>query len=536
MSKNGRANLIDFLPVSMYPDSNLFGTGKRRSIYIMKILFIYPRYPDTFWSFKHALKFISRKAAFPPLGLLTVASILPENWPKKLVDMNVTNLADRDIEWADYIFVSAMAVQRSSALDIIKRSRNLGVRVVAGGPLFTSSHEEFDEIVDHFVLNEAEKTLPPFLEDLKNGCPKHIYTSKQFPDLRTSPVPLWHLINMRDYSAMSIQYSRGCPFDCEFCDITVLNGRVPRTKDKEQFLKELDALHDMDWRGSVFVVDDNFIGNKKKLKAEILPSIASWMRRKKYPFSLLTQVSVNLADDEELIRLMVEANFHSVFVGIETTNEESLAECGKVQNRNRDLVQSVKRMQRHGLQVQGGFIVGFDHDPPSTFENLVNFIQKSGIVTAMVGLLNVPPGTKLYKRLKKERRLVAGFTGDNTDCSANFIPKMGYNALISGYKKVINTIYSHKHFYERIKTFLEEYEPPKLRLRSPGFKHFKAFFKSIWIMGIKEKGRKYYWKLLTWTLFRRPRFLSLSVTLAIYGFHFRHVVNAYLAPTHKTTG
>jgi len=332
---------------------------------------------------------------------------------------------------------------------------------------------------------------------------------------------------MAKYSSLSVQYSRGCPFDCEFCDITVLNGRVPRTKDKDQLLRELDALYTRGWRSSVFIVDDNFIGNKRKLKEEILPAIIEWMKKKKYPFALFTEASINLSDDEKLMRLMVEANFNTVFIGIETPNEESLAECGKFQNKNRDLVASVKKLQNHGLEVQGGFILGFDSDPHSIFENQISFIQRSGIVTAMVGLLNAPPGTKLYRRLKNESRLLLDFSGDNTDCSMNFIPKMNHETLINGYKGVLNTIYSPKQYYERTITFLKEYKPRAGKLARPQLQHLVAFVKSVWILGIKEKGREYYWRLLAWTLARRPRLFPLSVRLAIYGFHFRKVFKDY---------
>jgi radical SAM superfamily enzyme YgiQ (UPF0313 family) len=332
---------------------------------------------------------------------------------------------------------------------------------------------------------------------------------------------------MRKYRSMSIQYSRGCPFDCEFCDIAVLNGRVPRTKDKDQVLRELDALYSRGWRSSVFIVDDNFIGNKRKSKAEILPAIVQWMKKKHYPFALGTQASINLSDDEELMRLMVEANFNTVFVGIETPHDESLAECGKSQNKNRDLIASVKKLQNHGLQVQGGFIIGFDSDPPSIFENQINFIQRSGIVTAMVGLLNAPPGTELFRRLKGEDRLLFDVSGDNTDCSINFVPRMNYETLMNGYRKVISTIYDPKQYHGRLKTFLKEYKPRRGKAGRPQFGHLTSFAKSMWFLGLKERGRGYYWRLLTWTLVRRPRLFSISLTMAIYGYHFRKVVKSY---------
>ena len=493
----------------------------------MRILLVYPQYPETFWSFKHALKFISKKASFPPLGLLTVAAMLPSQWEQKLVNMNVTSLSDNDIRWADYVFISAMTTQRSSAKEVIARCNKLGTKLVAGGPLFTTEYEEL-EGVDHFVLGEAETILPIFLKDLDRGCARHIYTSSERPDIGKTPIPLWSLINMKVYSSMNIQYSRGCPFNCEFCDIIVLNGHKPRTKGKAQMLAELDALYRYGWRGGVFIVDDNFIGNRKKLKSEILPAIIEWMKEKKYPFALSTEASINLADDEELMRLMVAAGFNTVFIGVETPNEESLAECGKLQNKNRDLIASVKKIQNHSLEVQGGFIVGFDSDPLSIFKSQISFIQKSGIVTAMVGLLNAPHGTRLYQRLKKENRLLKHISGDNTDCSINFIPKMHYETLINGYKHILKTIYSPKQYYERVKTFLREYKPQK---RKGGFQlrfhHIRALIKSMWLLGIKEKGRRYYWRLFVSTLLKYPRSFPLSVSLTVYGYHFRKVVKTY---------
>ncbi|MCL0046416.1 B12-binding domain-containing radical SAM protein [Dehalococcoidales bacterium] len=494
----------------------------------MKILLVYPQYPDTFWSFKHALRIISKKAAYPPLGLLTVAAMLPDDWEKKLVDMNVTELTDEHLKWADYVFISAMVIQKNSVREIINRGKKLGAKIVAGGPLFTTGYEEFDG-VDHFVLDEAEITLPLFLQDLAKGSAQHIYTSNQRPDIRKTPIPQWSLINMKKYSAMSVQYSRGCPYDCEFCDITVLNGHKPRTKDKDQLLAELDALYNQGWRGGLLFVDDNFIANKRKLKVEILPAIIDWAKERGYPFSLYTQTSINLADDEELMQLMVKAGFTTVFIGIETPDEESLSECNKLINKNRDLVASVRKIQNHGLEVLGGFIVGFDSDPISIFKSQISFIQKSGIVTAMVGLLQAPKGTRLYQRLKRENRLLRDISGDNMDCSINFIPKMNYETLINGYKKILNTIYSPKQYYERVKVFLKEYKPQGKRRSKLQLCHISAFIKSMWFLGIKERGRRYYWKLLLSTLLRRPRLFPLSVSFAITGFHFRKIVEKYTA-------
>jgi radical SAM superfamily enzyme YgiQ (UPF0313 family) len=333
---------------------------------------------------------------------------------------------------------------------------------------------------------------------------------------------------MKKYASMNVQYSRGCPFDCEFCDIVILNGHRPLTKDKDQLVAEFDELCCQGWRGSVFIVDDNFIGNKRKLKEETLPAMVEWSQKRKHPFRFFTEASINLADDEQLMQLMTEAGFDTVFVGIETPNEESLVECNKFQNTNRDLVASVKKMQNYGLQVQGGFIVGFDNDPISIFKSQISFIQKSGIVTAMVGLLNAPPGTRLYHRLKKENRLLPGGSGDNTDGSLNFIPKMNRETLISGYKNVVKTIYSSKPYYERIKTFLEEYKPHKPPKVGKGKLHFyeiRALIRSMWVLGIKEKGRRHYWRLFSSTLLKKPRLFPLFITLSVYGFHFRKVAD-----------
>jgi len=492
----------------------------------MKILLVYPQYPDTFWSFKHALKFIFKKAAFPPLGLLTIAAMLPQEWEKKLVDMNTEKLSDKDIQWADYVFLSAMTVQSESAKNVIKRCNQEGIKIVAGGPLFTTGYENFDG-VDHFVLNEAEITLQPFIEDLKRGCAKPIYTTDQWPDVDATPIPAWDLIDINKYSAMSVQYSRGCPFDCEFCDIIVLNGHKPRVKHRVQIIAELDALYKRGCRSSVFIVDDNFIGNKRRLKQEVLPAIIQWMKRKRYPFTLFTEASINLADDEELMRLMVDANFRMVFIGIETPNEESLAECKKSQNMHRNLLDSVKKIQNNGLQVQGGFIVGFDNDPHNIFENQINFIQKSGIVTAMVGILSALPGTKLYNRLKKENRLLEEGSGNNTDCSINFIPKMNHETLIEGYRNIITNIYSPKHYYERIKTFLAEYKPRAKKPFQFKLTHLLGLIRLMWVLGIKEKGRFYYWKFVAWVLIKRPRSFPISMNLVVSGFHFRKVMESY---------
>lgn len=491
----------------------------------MKILLVNPETPSTFWSFRNALKFISKKSSEPPLGLLTIAAMLPAEWEQKLIDMNVSHLDDNLITWADYVFITGMNIQIESFKKVVQRCNEFKIPVVAGGPMCTMDYQEISG-VDHFVLNEAEITLPLFLTDLQNGTPKHIYQAKEFPDISDTPAPNWDLLEIKKYATMSIQYSRGCPFDCEFCSITILNGRRPRTKSKNQFLQELELLYKAGWRGGVFIVDDNFIGNKKKLKSEVLPALISWSRNHKYPFTFMTETSINLADDEKLLQLMVQAGFDSAFIGIETPHTESLHECGKLHNTKRDMLAAVKKLQRFGIIVSGGFIVGFDNDPKNIFEQQINFIQKSGIVTAMVGLLNAPKGTRLFQRLKSENRLLSRMTGDNMDGSINFIPKMNHEKLMDGYEYILKTIYSHKAYYERVKTFIKEYHLPdhasfNLRLRD-----IKALFRSLWILGVLEKGRRYFWNLIFFSLLKHPKKFSHAVTMAIYGFHFRRVVES----------
>lgn len=459
----------------------------------------------------------------PPLGLMTVAAILPKEWEKRLVDMVITNLRDEDIQWADYVFITGMFIQRDSARQVIERCKKLGKPVVGGGPLLTTVPEDFPD-VDYFVLNEGEITLPEFIKDLQNGNTRRMYKTRQFAEMKDSPTPLWEVADMRNYAVMCIQYSRGCPFDCDFCDVTKMLGHKMRTKSAEQMLAELESIYLAGWRGQVFIVDDNFIGNKKELKEKILPAITKWMEEKKYPFRFNTQASINLADDEELMRLMVEAGFDCVFVGIESTDEVNLTECNKVQNMGRNLLECVKKIQRFGMLVQGGFILGFDTDKETIFENLIKFIQQSGIVIAMVGLLNAPRGTKLYKRLMRENRLLQNHTGDNTDFSMNFVPKMKYEDLVSGYNNVVKTIYSHKLYYERILTFLKNYRPsPHIKFRVD-YQDITALIKSMWVLGVVNKGRIYYWKLFFWTMCR-PKYFHMAVTLTIYGFHFRKVFN-----------
>lgn len=368
-----------------------------------KILLIYPQYPDSFWSYKYALKYVGAKAANPPLGLLTIAAMLPPEWDKKLIDMNVNPLLDKDIQWADLVMVSAMSIQRQSTMEVVKHCQDLGVKIAAGGPLFTSEPDAISE-VDYLILNEGEVTLPPFLKDLTQGKPQHIYTSDKLPDLSETPVPLWDLVNVRDYATISIQYSRGCPYDCEFCEITSLFGHKPRLKSSAQMLKELDRQ--------------------------------------------------------------------------------------------------------------------------------IKFIQESGIVTAMVGMLHAPVGTKLFQRLKEEHRLFdEKFSGNNTDYSLNFITKMNVQTLKEGYQRIVRTVYEPSNYYLRVFQFFKEYRPVRMKgFNKVRFRHIRALVMSIFDLGIKDKDRKLYWKFIFKTMANYPQFLPEAINFAVYGIHFRKVFSAAPAP------
>ena len=415
----------------------------------MRVLLINPEFPDTYWSFRHALPFEGKRCAFPPLGLLTVSALLPREWERRLVDLNIEQLKTSDIEWADMVFATAMLVQKESLREVVKRCKAMGKRVVLGGPYVTSTREELPP-ADHLFRGEAETTLPQFVADLARGEAKAVYEAPERPALAITPIADFGLANMKRYSAMSVQYSRGCPFSCEFCDIIEIYGRVPRTKSNQQVIAEFDALRDLGWRGTLFIVDDNFIGNKKSVR-KLLPELAKWQKANGYPFSLITESSINLADDEALLESMREAGFRRVFIGIETPVEESLHEAQKSQNRG-NLLDSVKVIQSYGIEVMAGFIVGFDNDPVDIFERQIDFIRRSAIPLAMVGLLNALPDTQLWKRLEREGRLLGeDASGNNTVCTLNFKTRMDPDVLVQGYQSLMRTIYSPREYYGRVR-------------------------------------------------------------------------------------
>lgn len=492
----------------------------------MKALFIYPEFPDTYWSFRHALSFEGKRSAFPPLGLLTVSAMLPESWQRRLVDMNVCKLKDADIEWADVVFMSAMLVQKDSLHRVVELCKARGKRVVVGGPYVSTSAEHLPE-ADHIFIGEAETTLPEFLSDLEQGRARHTYKATERPALTLTPVPHFQLADLKQYSAMSVQYSRGCPFNCEFCDIIEIYGRVPRTKTNEQMLSELDALHHLGWRGIVFIVDDNFIGNKRNVKL-LMPELIKWSERHGNPFSFITEASVNLAEDDSLLEMMRRANFRRVFLGIETPVEESLKEAQKGQNTRRDLLESVRKIQSHGMEVMAGFIVGFDTDPEDIFERQIKFIQESGIPLAMVGLLTALPDTQLWRRLEREGRLLEESTGNNTDGSLNFIPRMDTNRLVEGYKSILRTIYSPAEYYRRALDCLSHMrrDKPEPR-RSPFIGDMMAILRVTVALGVRDPARLEFWRYMRRALTAHHRNFAHAVTLAAMGYHFRKLTEVY---------
>jgi radical SAM superfamily enzyme YgiQ (UPF0313 family) len=494
----------------------------------MNALLIYPEFPDTYWSFKHALKFLGKRAAQPPLGLMTVAALLPGEWKKRLVDTNVERLRDRDLAWADVVLISAMHIQRESLAAIVERCRARGLRTVVGGPI-ASSLSPADLKADHVVVGEAEALIAGLARDLEQGTAKAVYQAAERPAMETSPLPDLSLIKMRRYSTMAVQYSRGCPFNCEFCDIIEIYGRRPRTKAVAQVLAELDQLRAAGWREAVFIVDDNFIGNKARAK-ELCVALAEWRSQYKTSFDFNTEASLNLADDPELMQLMKDAGFVSVFLGIETPDESGLIASNKLQNTRRSLLDSVATIQSYGMQVMGGFILGFDTDRDDIFDRMVEFIQKSGIPIAMVGLLQAMPGTQLFRRLRREGRILDAGGGDNTGDKLNFLPNMDAARLVEGYRSVLKRIYSSAAYYERVKLYLSRTQP-KPGTRAAGERssrqqwltraNARAFVTSIVRQGVFGRQRWSYWKFLLTVATRYRHCVGTAMTLAVMGYHFQ---------------
>lgn len=466
----------------------------------MNILLVYPEMPDTFYGMRHALKLAGKKSSFPPLGLLTIAPMLPESWNKKLIDVNAEPLTDKALEWADLVLLSAMNVQEVSVREIIKQCNQAGVKIIAGGSLFTHEHYRFPE-VDYFVLNEAEITLPLFLKDLEAGEPKRIYESIEFADVSLTPIPDYSLIKKDAYIYNIVQYSRGCPYMCDFCDVTALFGRKPRTKSNEQIIAELEAMLEIDpYTSMVLFADDNLIGNKRILKSDLLPALIEWRKKRKPGFYFSTQLTINLADDDELMRMMLEAGFRYVFIGIETPDESGLKTSKKTQNLKRNQLENIHKLHRNGFIVAGGFIVGFDSDSTDIFRQQVEFIQESGIPLPIVNILKAPPGTELFDKIKSQGRLNKEFAF--TEGETNMITVMDEKSLYEGYLSLTQSIYTPEEIFKRYKKFFEVYRNPKTEVKiklelPPEF--ILSGIKSIFKMAFLLPEKRYFWKMLRWT-------------------------------------
>jgi radical SAM superfamily enzyme YgiQ (UPF0313 family) len=496
----------------------------------MKALLVYPEHlPQTYWSFREALPYIERRAALPPLGLVTVAAMLPEHWELRLIDMNVASLRDSDLLWADAVLTSTMVVQAPSLAEVVARCNRLGVPVAAGGPYPSISPERLNG-VDHVFIGEAEGAIATFAEDLERARAKPLYRAEGFPDVDDSPVPRFDLLDLEAYASMAVQHSRGCPFSCEFCDIWKLYGRRHRVKSPDRMTAELDALLAAGWRGSVFFVDDNFIGNRRLAKRS-LAMLERWQRDHGFPFRFFTEASVNLGADDELMRPMRDAGFNFVFLGIETPSNESLLGANKPVNAKLDLLESVRSIQAHGIEVSSGFIVGFDEDTDDIFDRQIAFIREAGIPMAMVGILTALRGTDLYERLRREGRLLKESFGNNTHAfEVNFVTRMPADRLAEGYKRVLHTLYDPTlhNYFERCRRLLDRLGPNPRFTRPVVAREVRAIVRSLRTIASKRYGRQYL-RFLLWCARRHPSQFPEAVRLAIQGFHFEAITREALA-------
>ena len=494
--------------------------GKYRNI-----LLVYPKVPDnTYWSYKYALKFIKKKSVMPPLGLATIAAHFPQHCELKLVDLNVTTLDDKWLDWADAVFISAMIVQKQSMEEVISRCRQKSKTIVAGGPYATNSHDEIQG-VDHILRGEVDETIGDFLAELEQGTAKSLYDLPQHPDISENPVPRFDLLDFNHYGSMAIQYSRGCPFHCEFCDIWTVYGNRPRLKSAQTLVAELDTLHSLGWEGAVFLVDDNFIGNRRRVKNEVLPALKKWQQEHDYPYHFFTEASINLAEDPGLMTGMREAGFNAVFIGIETPSPEGLAETGKTQNLKSDMEESVKIIQQNGIKVLAGFILGFDNDTADIFDQQIDFIQKNAIPQAMIGLLNALPGTRLYQRLKAEGRILGQSQGNNThSMQTNFKTTMDAEVLRQGYRKILAHLYDLrlKNYFARCNHLLDKIEYREFYQRKITAEELKIFFRSLFRQSFTPYGINYL-KFLVRNLFKNRDLFGEAVRFSIHGHHF-HII------------
>jgi len=495
----------------------------------MRVLLISPAYPPTFWSLEHTLPFVKRRWLLPPLGLLTVAALLPDDWDCRLVDLAIGDaLPDEDLRAADVVMLSGMLVQRASLHGVLSRCRRLGVRTVVGGPYATAMPHALSD-ADHLVIGEGEEIVPELAADLASGRARRVYRERRKPDLRRSPLPRFELAHLDAYQYMPVQYSRGCPFLCEFCDIITMYGRRPRTKDPDQLLAELDAIRCLGFRGRIMFVDDNFIANQNEVR-KLLPRLAEWRRCTRAPFDFFTEASINLADDPSLVRLMTDAGFAVVFVGIESPSPESLRETRKLQNLRRDLVEQIRALRRGGLDVWGGFILGFDHDGPEIFDRMIEFVNRSGIAYATVGILTALPNTPLHRRLAAEGRLLPdGETGDMFQLT-NVVTRLPLPALLEGYIRVLEALFAPEPYFARCREHLRHWQPPPGPARPAALDELPVVWRSLWRQGVRGPYRRAYWRFLAWVLLSAPAKLPLALAQACAGHHFITYTQSTVVP------
>jgi radical SAM superfamily enzyme YgiQ (UPF0313 family) len=494
-----------------------------------RCLLIHPKFsPYSFWNFIEVSKIVGAKYQAAPLGLMTVAALLPQEWEIKLIDTNVEPLLDEHFDWADLVFTGGMLPQQIGILDIITLSHQRNKPVVVGGPDPTSQPHLYQS-ADYLVLGEGEVTIPFFLNDLANGCKSGEYVTAEYADMTKAVVPRFDLINFDNYIHLNIQFTRGCPFNCEFCDIVELYGRKPRSKTPEQMVKEIQTLYDLNYRGHIDIVDDNFIGNKKQVK-ETLRAIKEWSKLNNYPFYYGTEASINLADDDELLQLMRDVDFRLVFTGLETPEDEVLEKVNKKINMNRSVIEATKKISSYGMVVNAGFIIGFDNENGQTAKRMNEFIQDTGICTAMLGLMYALPNTKLTKRLRQEGRLFeefSVFTDNNTQIDQassglNFITLRPRIDILKDFVEVISYIYKPEHYYKRvIHTCLNLKVTNKYKHNlKKTFKNLRSFSRILRRVGFNRITGKSFWKMFFTVLLKNPKAIEWGISLSAMFIHF----------------
>jgi radical SAM superfamily enzyme YgiQ (UPF0313 family) len=488
----------------------------------MRVLLLYPLFPKTFWSFEKVLELVDRKVLLPPLGLVTVAAILPQTWEFKLVDRNVRSVTEAEWAWADMVILSAMLVQQADFLDQIREAKRRGKQVAVGGPYPTSVPKEAEAAgADYLILDEGELTLPLFVEAIERGDRQGIFRATEKPDVTSTPVPRFDLLDLDAYDSMSVQFSRGCPFQCEFCDIIVLYGRKSRTKMPQQLIAELQRLYELGWRRAVFMVDDNFIGNKRNVKL-FLKELKIWQAEHQYPFSFNTEASVDLAQDPELMELMVECNFNAVFLGIETPDEASLALTKKFQNTRSSLVDSVHAITQAGLRVMAGFIIGFDGEKTGAGQRIVQFAEQAAIPTTIFGILQALPHTALWYRLEKEGRLLEAQQTGNQAALMNFIPTRPLEDITKEYIAAFSELYDPEKFLDRTYRHFLMLGAPKCKppAKFPSLVDLRALLVICWRQGLKRKTRWKFWHHLFSIIKNNPAVWEHYLTVCAHNEHF----------------